>query len=137
MNRELHRQAAAHGPPERTDVLWVHIRAIGEIVKCRFQIAHRALPPKTALELASFRGIGRDFALVEIHRKRDVPIRRQLLGLFLHPLVQTPPFMNDNYRSMAPRITGQGEKSRNFLGSARECHHSRFRSIWLTRCGRR
>ena len=105
INRELHRQAASVEPAERTDVLWVHIRAIGEIVKCRFQIAYRALLPKTTLEFASFRGIGSDFALVEIHGKRDVPIRRQLLGLFLHPLVQTPPFMNDNYRPMAPRIT--------------------------------
>ena len=127
----------AHRPPERTDVLWVHIRAIGEIVKCRFQIAYRALLPKTALEFASFRGIGRDFASVEIHGKRDVPFCCQFHSLFLHPLVQTPPFMNDNYRSMAPRTIRQGQKSCNFLGSARECHHPRFRSIWLTRCGRR
>jgi hypothetical protein len=116
-------------------VLWVHIRAADEIVKCRFQIANRVLLPKTALELASFRRIGRDFALVEIHRKRDVPIRRQFLGLFLHPFAQTPPFMDDNYRSMASRFPRQGEKSPNLLGGAPERHHSRFRSIWLTRCG--
>ena len=81
-------------------MIWVHIRAAEEIVKCRFQIAYRALLPKTVLELASFRRIDRDFALVEIHRKRDIPIRCQLLGLFLNPFVQTPPFMNDDYGSI-------------------------------------
>src|SRR6185312_8361433 len=83
MDRGLNRQAAAHGPPERTNVLCVYIGTIGEIVERRFQIAYRALLPKTALELTSFRTIHCDSALVEIHRKRHVPIRRQLLGLFL------------------------------------------------------
>jgi len=136
MNRELNRQAAAHGPPERTNVIWVHIRAIGEIVKCRFQNPYRAVLPKTAPEFASFRRNGHDFASVEIHGKRDVPIRRQFHSLFLHPFVQTAPFMNDDYRSMTPRITREGEKSRNFLCGALECHGPRFRSISLTRFGR-
>jgi len=136
MNRELKRQAAAHGPPERANTLWVHIRAADKIVKCRFQIAYRAILPKTALELASFRRFGRDFAFVKIHRKRDVPIRRELLSLFLHPFVETPPFMNDDYRPMTPRITRQGEKSCNFLGGVSECQHPCFRPSRLTRCGR-
>jgi hypothetical protein len=75
-------------------VLRVYISASGEIVECCFQIAYRAiLPKKTALELAGFRRIGRDFAVVKIHRKRDVPIRRKPLSLFLHPFVQAPPLM--------------------------------------------
>lgn len=77
-------------------MLGVYIRAAGEMVECCFQVAYRPSLPKTALELASFRRIGRDFAFVNISRKRDIPIRRELFSLFLHPFVLTPPFMNDN-----------------------------------------
>ena len=136
MNRELNRQASTHGPPKRANVLCVYIKAAGEIVECCFQIAYRPILPKTALELASFRRIGRDFAFVKNHRKRDVPIRRELFSLFLHPFVQTPPFMNDDYRSMTPRITRQGEKSCNVLFGVPECHHPYFRPSRPTRRGR-
>ena len=118
-------------------LLCVHIRAAGEMVECCSQIAYRAVLPKTALELASFRRMGRDFAFVKIHRKRDVPIRRELLSLFLHPFVQTPPFMNDNYRSMAPRITRQGQKSQQLSRwRARMPPSGVFGLPGLTRSGR-
>jgi hypothetical protein len=65
MNRELDRQPATHRPPERANVLRVHISASGDVIECCFQIAYRAiLSKKTALELAGFGRIGRDFAVV-------------------------------------------------------------------------
>jgi hypothetical protein len=69
-------------------------------------------------------------------RQVAIPIRRELLSLVLHPFVQAPPFMNDDYRSMAPLIARQGEKPSNLLGGVSECYHPRFQPSWLTRSGR-
>jgi hypothetical protein len=41
--------------------------------------------------------------------------------------------MNDDYRPMAPLITRQGEKPRNFLGGVSEFHHPCFRPSWMHR----
>ena len=76
MNRELDREAAAHRPSDRANVLRVNIGASGQIMKCCFHIAYRAIFRQTTLQLARFRGVVSDFPPVEVHGNHNVPIRR-------------------------------------------------------------
>jgi hypothetical protein len=111
MNRELKCQASTHRPPDRANVLWVHVWAMRQIIKCRFHLADRPIRRQSAFELAGLQRVDRDLSLIEVQRERYVRVRREFRGLLLYPLIQTPPFMNHNDRWMATGFTRQREKA--------------------------
>src|SRR5208282_272645 len=56
-----------------------------------------------------------DLAAIQIDRQRDVSLAGKLLGLLLHPVVQSPPLVNHDQRRKRPFAGGSVQNSTDGL----------------------
>ena len=69
-----------------------------EKVECSVKIAFGAVFGNSAHDFVGHVGSGRDLAAIEIDGERDIALISELRRLVLHPVVQSPPFVNDDQR---------------------------------------
>src|SRR4029077_15451418 len=91
---------AAHAPADDADAAGVDILALGEISERRLESGDRAVLRQSAHELVRFVRCRGDFSAIEIGRESYVAFFRVALCLILDPVVQPPPFLNDDEAGM-------------------------------------
>jgi hypothetical protein len=75
---------------------WLHVGLRGEKFESRVQVAFGAVFRDAAHNFVSHVGSGGDLAAIEIDRQGHVTLVGQLRGLFFHPVIEAPPFVNHN-----------------------------------------
>lgn len=106
-NGELSCHSTTPAPADGSDSIAVDGLKAAEIIGRGYQVADAAILRDAAHELVGGLRISGDFATVEINRERDVALAGEKRCLLFDPVVQSPPFMNDNDCGMD---SGRGRK---------------------------
>jgi hypothetical protein len=88
--------ASAHTPADGGDAMGVDIGAMLEPGDGGSEVAHAAILGQAAHQLMRHVGIGGHLAAVEIDGEGDVAFAGEVLGLVFDPVVEAPPFVNDD-----------------------------------------
>lgn len=113
-------EASAHAPADGADAGGVDGLEGFEVIGGGEEIAHTAVLGKSAHELVGgFRIVG-GFAAIEIDGERYVSLAGEIGGLLLDPVIQSPPFMDDDDGGMRAGSGGRIEERVRGLISAGE-----------------
>ena len=77
----------------------------------------------------SFRGIRSGLAAVQINGQNQITLFGQLFGLLLDPIVQSPPFVDNNQSGIWARFVWHHQEPARFFFAAWEFHGLRFRRL--------
>ena len=98
MQSDVERVASAHAPSDGADAIFLHVGLRREKVEGGVKIAFGAVFGNAAHDFVSHVGSSRDFAAIEIDGERDVSLVSEFRSLIFHPVVQSPPFVDDDQR---------------------------------------
>ena len=73
--------------------------------------------------------IRRRFSPIKIYSQSYVALVSNFLRLLFHPIVQSPPFVDDNDGGVAARFFRDGQKTVDGILAARKFDHFRFRAV--------
>ena len=111
LQSDIERVASAHAPSDGADAVFLHVGLRREKFESGVKVAFGAVFGDSAHDFVRHVGSGRNFAAIEIDGERDVSLVGEFRSLVFHPIVQTPPFVDDDQRGERAFSCGRVENT--------------------------